>query len=63
MKIITMIKLTGGMCRWPFGDPKDKDFHFCGHASDYTLSYCEEHMVMAHAPDNRRRKAIALKAA
>jgi GcrA cell cycle regulator len=53
-----MIKLTGTMCRWPIGDPQDKDFHFCARHSNPGLPYCEEHMVMAHAPDKRRKPLL-----
>ena len=53
-----MINLTSGMCRWPIGDPKEENFHFCDASRDHALSYCEEHMVMAHAPDNRRKKPL-----
>ena len=62
MTVITMIKLKGGMCRWPFGNPEDKNFQFCGNSTDLALSYCEDHMVMAHAPD-KSRKSPFLKAA
>lgn len=46
----TMEELRAGMCRWPFGNREDKNFHFCGKPSDPAVSYCEEHMVLAHAP-------------
>jgi GcrA cell cycle regulator len=55
-----MIKLKGGMCRWPFGDPVEEDFHFCGNPSEHSLSYCQEHMALAHAPS---RKPVAFKPA
>ncbi len=46
------------MCRWPFGNPEDENFHFCGNSSDVTLSYCEDHMVMAHAPEKARKSTF-----
>ena len=36
-------------CRWPIGDPKDKEFHFCGHARGPVGSYCEQHAKRAYA--------------
>lgn len=56
MSIITMEDLKSGMCRWPFGNPEDKDFHFCGDSSDPALPYCETHMAQAQAP-TRKPKA------
>ena len=36
-----MIDLKPSQCRYPYGDPRDKDFGFCGeHANG---SYCDEH--------------------
>lgn len=57
MKNATMINLAAGMCRWPVGDPKNADFHFCGGPSDPGLSYCEEHMRLAHSASTRKVKA------
>ena len=31
------------MCRWPIGDVKAPDFHFCGRPKVQGLSYCEHH--------------------
>jgi GcrA cell cycle regulator len=57
---ITLEKLKGSQCRWPIGNPEDKDFSFCGHTSDPAVPYCEEHMLKAHVP---ARKPAAVKAA
>ena len=35
-------------CRWPFGDPRDKDFHFCEKPRSWHSSYCEEHYRAAY---------------
>lgn len=56
MSIITMEKLKSGMCRWPIGNPEDKDFHFCGEQCDPASPYCDEHMKKAQAP-SRKPKA------
>lgn len=51
-----MEDLKSGMCRWPYGNLEDDDFHFCGKPSDPALPYCEEHMAKAQAP-SRKPKA------
>ena len=37
-------------CRWPFGDPHDAGFHWCGKRTDEG-SYCEEHRAEARNPE------------
>jgi GcrA cell cycle regulator len=39
--------LTLGGCRWPYGDPRHPDFHFCG-APVVREPYCEQHRAMAY---------------
>lgn len=56
MSNITMAELQSGMCRWPFGNPEDKEFHFCGDLCDPALPYCPTHMGKAQAP-SRKPKA------
>lgn len=41
---VTVTDLEADMCRWPIGDPRDSDFHFCGHPSASGRSYCEHHL-------------------
>jgi len=41
-------------CRWPIGDPKDADFHFCGERSLARRPYCELHWRMAFQPPKSR---------
>ncbi len=36
-------------CRWPVGDPRDKDFHFCGDEQKPGKPYCEKHCAVAYA--------------
>ena len=43
----TFITLTERMCRWPIGDPKNSDFHFCGQAIEISRTYCQEHLSKA----------------
>lgn len=39
----TMASLETGDCRWPFGDPVELDFHFCGKAKADSGPYCDFH--------------------
>lgn len=41
-------RLPQSQCRWPFGDPRDKDFHFCERPCSWHSSYCEEHYRVAY---------------
>ena len=47
-KVLNFISLTERMCKWPFGDPKKPDFHFCGHPVEISVSYCAEHRALAY---------------
>lgn len=47
------------MCRWPIGDPKHDDFHFCGATSSAGLPYCEVHAKIAYNV-NLRSRAITV---
>jgi GcrA cell cycle regulator len=47
-KGITIFDLGPGMCRWPFGDPGDDDFHFCGKKIVPSKPYCDEHCAQAY---------------
>ena len=49
----TMEELESGMCRWPIGNPEDKDFHFCGSMGDPAQPYCDKHMAKAQAPSRK----------
>lgn len=48
MTISKMEDLKGHMCRWPHGDPRNKDkFHFCGDRRDQGSPYCHKHEHIA----------------
>ena len=49
----TILALTERMCKWPVGDPKHQDFHFCGKPS---LPYCAEHAAVAYQPASSGKK-------
>lgn len=44
---VKMQDLRERSCRWPYGDPRDADFHFCGAGSIPGLPYCEHHARVA----------------
>jgi GcrA cell cycle regulator len=50
----TILTLTDRICKWPIGDPRHPDFHFCGRASAEGLPYCAEHARRAYQPPARR---------
>ena len=35
-------------CQWPYGDPQEKDFHFCGSNTFEGKPYCENHCKAAY---------------
>ena len=47
-KLFTVNDLTAHSCRWPIGDPKDEDFHFCGKEALPDKPYCAEHAAIAY---------------
>ena len=44
---------TGPRCLWPFGDPGDPDFRFCGHVAHPGRPYCAEHCAVAYINKDR----------
>ena len=42
-KLITTINLTIDTCRWPFGDPVEAGFHYCGELPLIGRPYCDMH--------------------
>ncbi len=45
---IGLLDLKMNSCRWPIGDPKDADFHFCGATTSTGKPYCPEHCKIAY---------------
>ena len=55
-KGIAMVELDARMCRWPNGDPQDKEnFNFCGCDAVAGLPYCEDHCRAAYQVPTRAR--------
>lgn len=55
-KRLNLLQLTEATCKWPIGDPLNKDFYFCGQHSLESGPYCEFHSRRAyHQVDKKRR--------
>lgn len=44
---VTFAELEAIHCKWPFGDPKQSDFRFCGCRRLVDKPYCEAHTLSA----------------
>ncbi|MEG9861308.1 MAG: GcrA family cell cycle regulator [Parvularculales bacterium] len=54
----TVLTLTERVCKWPIGNPGEKDFHFCGlKAAGAGIPYCDYHFRIAYQPVERRRRS------
>jgi len=53
---LTILDLSERVCKWPIGDPRDADFHFCGGPSRPGTPYCDEHVAMAYQTSSGRRQ-------
>ncbi|RYB01805.1 GcrA family cell cycle regulator [Lichenibacterium ramalinae] len=53
---VTILELSGSMCRWPIGDPTNAEFRFCGCRAAGTLPYCQDHARVAFQPVADRRR-------
>ena len=52
----TVVTLLPGDCRWPIGDPRLRDFHFCGEQKVEGHPYCEFHMGRGFQPKRALRE-------
>ena len=43
-----LMDLKTNTCRWPIGEPEDKDFHFCGKQTSTGKPYCPDHCLEAY---------------
>lgn len=53
-EFLRLTDLDNHTCRWPIGDPKDDNFHFCGHKVRLGQTYCEEHSAVAYVKPNKK---------
>lgn len=44
---VTFAELQSHHCKWPFGDPKQPDFRFCGCTRVEGKPYCAAHVITA----------------
>lgn len=60
-EVATVLNLRESMCKWPIGDPADKNFAFCGRKASGG-PYCTEHAKVAFQPARKRgeRKSDAV---
>jgi len=52
---LNLYDLGETMCKWPYGDPQEKNFHFCGELCFENLPYCSEHAVKAYHTITKKR--------
>ena len=57
-RFITTINLTIDTCRWPFGDPVEPGFHYCGELPLIGRPYCDKHNSKSYTA-HRSKKAVA----
>jgi GcrA cell cycle regulator len=55
-KTKTIANLEKNECRWPIGDPRHADFHFCGARQAAGRPYCELHWGVAFVPSRPRHQ-------
>ena len=51
---LSLVELDNHTCRWPIGDPKDENFHFCGKKIRLGQTYCEEHASIAYVKPGKK---------
>ena len=53
---VNLEDLTDKHCKWPLGDPRTREFHFCGGPRTEGMSYCEYHCQVAYQVPSRREE-------
>lgn len=51
-----VLELEDNQCRWPIGDPKDADFHFCNAKRVTGFAYCAHHARRAYRPVDMKQR-------
>lgn len=60
---VSLEELTDRHCKWPIGDPRSGEFHFCGSERTEGMPYCTYHCAVAYqVPSRREEQAPAEKA-
>lgn len=52
--LYSLTDLDNHTCRWPIGDPKDENFHFCGKKVRIGQTYCDEHSAIAYVKPSKK---------
>jgi GcrA cell cycle regulator len=55
----SIIELKANECRWPIGDPRQEDFHFCGASQTPGRPYCAHHWSTSYDSSRSRHQAGA----
>jgi len=59
-KLKTLLDLESHDCRWPIGEPRHPDFHFCGAPQLPGHPYCEQHWRLALQPAKPRNQTLPI---
>ncbi len=54
-RAVSLTDLDNHTCRWPIGDPKDENFHFCGRKVRIGQTYCDEHSLVAYVKTGKTK--------
>ena len=54
-KTVSLTELDNHTCRWPIGDPKDENFHFCCRKVRIGQTYCDEHSLIAYVKTGKTK--------
>jgi GcrA cell cycle regulator len=54
--LVSLEDIEPNQCRFPFGDPKTKDFGFCGCETVVGSSYCAGHHAVCWAAETPKRR-------
>jgi GcrA cell cycle regulator len=53
-KMLNLLELGNRTCRWPYGDPGEPGFGFCGHRTVSGKPYCRAHQSIAVVKGTQR---------
>ena len=48
--LVTTLTLNSRTCKWPIGDPTDRNFHYCGRRPESGRPYCDAHELRSYQP-------------
>lgn len=56
--MLTIMELDASACRFPFGDPRDTSFRYCGQRKSLSGSYCNSCRSIAYETPEQRRARL-----